>query len=146
MALTGVYIEKAISDITALRRLADDLSEQDENRQGAVLRQIAQAAREIKGQGGTFDFSLLSRIARSLYEFTSTLTHVDIRRSGIVMAHVDAMELIIMDRITGDGGRLGTELSQSIEAAARKLMDTEKTATPRLLYAYVSIADGNKFI
>jgi len=99
MALTGVYIEKAISDITALRRLADDLSEQDENRQGAVLRQIAQAAREIKGQGGTFDFSLLSRIARSLYEFTSTLTHVDIRRSGIVMAHVDAMELIIMDRI-----------------------------------------------
>ena len=85
-------------------------------------------AREIMGQGETFGFLLLSRFARSLYDLTNALHSVSPQLLELLQVHLDAMTIIVRNKIRGDGGDIGGELLKSLALAQAKFA---RTSTPR---------------
>lgn len=83
--------------------------------------EINHIAHDMKGQGGTFGYPLITKFADSLYGFT-------VKRPGeitdnqveLVKSHVDSMRAVIRGRVSGDGGEIGAELSKSLDEAIAK--------------------------
>ena len=86
--------------------------------------EINHIAHDMKGQGGTFGYPLITKFADSLYGFT-------VKRPGeitdnqieLVKSHVDSMRAVIRGRVSGDGGEIGAELSKSLDEAIEKYED-----------------------
>ena len=88
-----------------LSELDQELSsarEMDPADRGKHMRKFENVAHELKGQGGTFGYPLISRFGKSLNEFAGhageriTDNHLE-----IVKAHVDVMRAVINDRLAG---------------------------------------------
>jgi len=82
---------------------------------------INHMAHDMKGQGGTFGYPLITNFADSLYGFT-------IQRPGdisdnqieLVKGHLDAMRAVIRGRVSGNGGEIGEKLSEGLSEAIKK--------------------------
>jgi hypothetical protein len=77
-------------------------------------------AHELRGQGGTFGYPLITTFAKSLYDATRPGTTFDDAAVEIVKAHVDAMRAVIREKVAGDGGETGRALLKSLEIAIAK--------------------------
>jgi hypothetical protein len=84
------------------------------------FKRISEMAHELRGQGGTFGYPLISVFGKSLYGFTGPGAVYSDSHLEIVKAHIDSMRVVINDRIEGDGGRLGLELSKGLQVAIAK--------------------------
>ncbi len=80
-----------------------------------------QLAHELKGQGGTFGYPLISVFGKSLFDFTSISAGTSDNQLEIVKAHIDAMQAVVKGRIGGDGGAIGGQLVRSLNEAIKKL-------------------------
>lgn len=87
--------------------------------------EINHIAHDMKGQGGTFGYPLITSFADSLYGFT-------VKRSGeitdnqieLVKSHLDAMRAVIKGRVSGDGGEIGKKLTDSLNEAIDQYQQT----------------------
>ena len=77
------------------------------DRQEDYITEIFRRAMELKGQGGSFGYDLISRVGDSLKQFTDTRSDANARDVEIIAAHVDAMRRVLVDDIKGDGGEVG---------------------------------------
>lgn len=105
--------------INYLTRLAE-LVEQTRNfpaHRRQDLEDINLVAHELRGQGGTFGYPLITVFAKSLYEATRPGCSEQDSHLGVVEAHIDAMRAVIRDRISGDGGEVGRELLRTLTQA-----------------------------
>lgn len=97
------------------RRCVDD----DASRKGYFER-INSIAHDMKGQGGTFGYQLITDFAEGLYNFTSKGAGLSDSHVEIIKAHIDAMRVVIRERIEGDGGEIGSELKKGLELSVAK--------------------------
>ena len=81
---------------------------------------IHRIAHELKGQGGTFGYPLISVVAKSLHECTRPKTPMGDNNVKILKAHADAMQAVIHNRIDGDGGTVGRDLLEGLRQAIAK--------------------------
>jgi len=79
--------------------------------------EINMVAHELRGQGGTFGYPLITIFSKSLYEATMPGCPEGDSALGVVKAHADAMRAVIRDKISGDGGEIGRELLKSLKIA-----------------------------
>ena len=77
-------------------------------------------AHELRGQGGTFGYPLITLFAKSLYEATKMPRKEDDAALDIAKAHIDTMRAVIRENIGGDGGELGQQLFKSLKLAIAK--------------------------
>ncbi|PCI43594.1 MAG: hypothetical protein COB49_12055 [Alphaproteobacteria bacterium] len=82
--------------------------------------QLHAIAHDMRGQGGTFGYQLISDFSDGLYEFTRASTGTSDKNVEIIKAHIDAMRVVIKDRVSGDGGDIGKQLKAGLEAAIKK--------------------------
>jgi CheY-like chemotaxis protein len=71
-------------------------------------------ALELRGQGGTFGYPLISTFGKMLYDTTLEGCPEDDDAVEIVKAHIDAMRAVLRDKVSGDGGQIGRELTASL--------------------------------
>ena len=82
---------------------------------------INRIAHELRGQSGTFDYPLITKLSKSLYEATADPgRQITADRKKLIDAHIDAIRTVFKNRITGDGGETGLALLHDIEVAVRK--------------------------
>lgn len=74
-------------------------------------------ALELRGQGGTFGYPLISTFGKMLYDSTLEGCPEDDNAVEIVKAHIDAMRAVLREKISGDGGKIGRELTASLTHA-----------------------------
>ncbi len=86
------------------------------------FKRINEISHDMRGQGGTFGYPLISHFGDSLYDATLFETGVPITDNHveIAKAHVDAMNAVIKGRINGDGDAIGRELRLTLEKAIEK--------------------------
>ena len=84
------------------------------------FKHISGIAHELKGQGGTFGYPLISIFGKSLNEFTNGEAMIGDHQLEIVKSHIDVMRVVIKDRIAGDGGEIGKALVDSLQQAIKK--------------------------
>lgn len=86
----------------------------------SCFKRLNEIAHDMKGQGGTFGYNLISSFAVSLYEFTRPRDTYSDEVVELVKSHVDAMKAVIVGRVKGDGGQVGKELTESLHKAIDK--------------------------
>ena len=109
-----VAIKKIGEDFASWAR--SDLDEMDQalaaarndpEQQEEYIMQIFRRAMELKGQGGSFGYDLISQVGDSLKKFTESRREASPRDVEIIAAHVQAMRVVMVEDIRGDGGDVG---------------------------------------
>jgi len=122
-ALVGDYADWVRKYIISMTDSEAALSTDPENRQSNKkhIANINRIAHELRGQSGTFDYPLITKLSKSLYEATSDPDRqITNDRKKLIDAHIDAVRTVFKNRITGDGGEIGLALLHDIEVAVRK--------------------------
>ncbi len=84
------------------------------------IRRILRLSHDIKGEGATFGFPLLTTIAQLLYRFIERDETKAAMRLDLVAAHIDAMTVVVSQGIRDQGGAIGEQLRAALEDAAEK--------------------------
>jgi chemotaxis protein histidine kinase CheA len=77
--------------------------------------QIRRIAHDLKGQGGTFGYPLVTSFATSLHRFASMREGIEDEHVEIIKAHIDAMRAVVRDRVSGDAGEIGKALAKGLD-------------------------------
>ena len=81
---------------------------------GAIIGEIASAAHDVKGNGGTFGYDLMTAIGGSLATFCRAIADsraaVNDARLEVVCVHIDAMKMVIDRGLEGGGGETGADM------------------------------------
>ena len=121
------YLEWANRDLIILQYAYEDLCEGDGDRK-EYLDQVFSISHDMKGQGGTFGYDLVTLVGnylcRLIENYDNTVS--DKRLNDAVGIHVDALHLIISSNIRGDGGEQGKSILSGIEIIGKKLIKEDR--------------------
>lgn len=81
---------------------------------------IRELAHDMRGQGGTFGYPLISDFAESLCGFVGINAGTSDNHIEIIKAHIDAMQAVIKGRIKGKGGDVGEQLAAGLKNVIEK--------------------------
>lgn len=120
-------LERAALDFTEwardyLAKLSDLCTEALMHPEGRTkhFEEINLLAHELRGQGGTFGYPLITIFGKMLYEVTGKDCNENDAAVDIVKAHIDTMRAVLREKIAGDGGEIGRTLHKSLRAAIDK--------------------------
>jgi hypothetical protein len=109
--LAAEYERRAAKDVDRLKVLLAEL------KAGApappIWESLHRTAHDMKGQGGTFDYGLVSDIADRLCGFLKR-TEPGASAAGPIGAFVDALATVLNTKLTGNGGEAGAMILASI--------------------------------
>jgi len=111
------WVNGLITELAELRRRCVD---EPEARRG-IFERIAAIAHDMKGQGGTFGYPLITEFADSLYKVANIRKGFADHQVEIIKAHIDSMRAVIRDRVSGDGGEIGVALTTGLKSTIEKL-------------------------
>ena len=115
------YAGWALADV-AKARAALGLARAEPGQCDRHVEALFRVAHDLKGQGSSFGFPLVTRIAHSLCALTRDRArdyrapHLDLAQS-----HLDAIELVLAKGIKGEGGKSGAELAAKLESRVSEL-------------------------
>jgi len=113
--LADSYLDWALEDLASLQAHLDSAREtpQDCRRQ---VQALFQTAHDMKGQGSTFGYPLVTQIAKYLCHYVEGQQERGASPElTVIGAHVDALTAILRQRISGDGGVVGQQLAKELE-------------------------------
>lgn len=110
------WVSGLIDQLADVHRRCVDTPEQ----RFQLFEQLHAIAHDMRGQGGTFGYPLMSSFADGLYDFTGVSTATSDKNVEIIKSHIDAMRVVIKDRVSGDGGDIGNQLKAGLAAAIKK--------------------------
>jgi CheY-like chemotaxis protein len=122
-ALVGDYADWVMRYIKSMTQSEAALSTDPDSRKSNMkhIANINRIAHELRGQGSTFDYPLITELSKSLYEATlDPERRITDDRKKLIGAHIDAIRTVFKNRITGDGGEVGLALLHDIEVAVKK--------------------------
>ncbi|MCR9070909.1 MAG: transcriptional regulator [Alphaproteobacteria bacterium] len=109
--------------LVAMRKALREAGEgPEQERQALAL--IYSNSLDIKGAGGTIGYDLLTAIGKSLNDFAAGLTRLDRRRSDVIDLHIDALYVVLANRITGRGGPTEAAVLKAFSAVRTKFKDS----------------------
>lgn len=121
MDMKDDYLVWVKDDIEKLQGAYDKAVKDKEGRAGAQ-EEIYAFTHDIKGQGGSFGYPLMTAVGNVLCKFMEgvdgTLSDAQME---VVKVHIDTMRLIIMEKMEGDGGKAGLQLLKGLDAIIAKV-------------------------
>ena len=80
-------------------------------------------AHELRGQGGTFGYPIVTFVGKMLYGITKMGCDMNDTSINIIKAHIDTLHAVFRDKVTGDGGEVGRNLIASLNSAIKRYMN-----------------------
>ena len=117
--LARQYSGWAAEDIVKLRGILAE-AEKDAANIEARLQEIHRIAHDMRGQGSTFGFPLVTHIAASLCSYLK-MPDDDDAAINITRAHVDALDTVIANKVTDETGAAATEILDALKASTDRL-------------------------
>ena len=114
-ALRANYTEWARIDLNHTQVLLDAAKKGPERRR-EQLDLLYAAMHNIKGQGTSFGYPLVTRIGQSLCRLIAPGRALDDAGLKIAQAHLDALKLVLDQKIAGKGGEVGEQLAARLES------------------------------
>lgn len=113
------YPDWAMEDVTVLEEIVGALKagtpRTDDNVKAAFKK-----AHDMRGQGGSFGYPVITIIANSFCKFSERMEILDQKAIDILAAHAKAMRAVIANRLSGDGGPVAEKLITSLQTAVNK--------------------------
>lgn len=114
-ALRANYTEWARIDVDQAQSLLEAAKAEHQRRRDHLDRVYA-AMHNIKGQGASFGYPLMTRIGQSLCRLIAPGRTLDEPGFKIAQAHLDALKLVLEKKIAGKGGEVGDKLATRLES------------------------------
>tara|TARA_B100000315_G_C14577607_1_gene588704 strand:+ start:1621 stop:2112 length:492 start_codon:yes stop_codon:yes gene_type:complete len=116
--LSDSYIDWAREDLVKIQKALDDLkSDGSED----ALDTVFQISHDIKGQGGSFDYDLMTIIGDMLCRYIESLEGKATSLSNeVIELHINALHAVISQELKGDGGPIGNQLLSGLELVVKK--------------------------
>ena len=115
--LVGQFIDWTSDAVREMRDIVDSLPEQEPSDSGKADR-LHDLGHNIKGRGSSFNFQLMTEVGQSLCHYLKKLDGDLSKR--VADAHVRIFEVVLQNRITGDGGEKGTALLRRLAEIVRE--------------------------
>lgn len=112
------YPEWATQDLAQLREAAATLRASPTAEQGYALYVLVH---DMKGQGGSFGYPLISAIAGSLCRLLHRRTAFGPRHFAAIDAHLDAAGSVLAQRMAGDQAAAGAVLTAELQTLVAML-------------------------
>ncbi len=119
-SLADSYLDSVAEDI----RKIDDAFEKLEAATGdrkEELKGVFQESLNLKGQGGSFGYDLMTAIGNELCRFIEKLDKAGPKEIEAIKLHIDSMKLVIGNDIKGDGGDTGEKMLTGLQQVCDKL-------------------------
>lgn len=118
-SLQGSYLEWVQEDLVKLQALYERaVAEPDERK--TILKEVFRVAHDIKGQGGSFGYDLMTTVGNHLCRFVEAQDEAGDADMEVIKLHLDAMRLIIGQRLEGSGGAQGERIVGGLQAVIAK--------------------------
>jgi hypothetical protein len=121
--LAGNYVDWATADVDELERMIKELPKiKDAEARRVAVRKLYKKSHDLKGQGGTFDFPLVTMIGDSLCGYIEGLgedTNVSLE---VVLMHVEAAKIILVRKVKGMGNQTEQQLLDGLRKVVIKTM------------------------
>lgn len=115
----------ALDDVNRLGAMVAEVAPTDANGKD-VLGDAFKLAHDMRGQGGSFGYPLMTRIANSFCRYVESLNTVDAGALEICDAHVKSMRAVLQNRVKGDGGAIGAQIAEGLETAVQRYNEKRK--------------------
>lgn len=116
---TDAFTRDVAERLRQLRAALDDVASGN-NRADLAMRAIRTLSLDIKGMGGMFKYPLLTAFAKSLNDYTKSIDQPGPTQLDIIAAQIDALYVVMANRITGDGGRTERALLEALKQATAR--------------------------
>lgn len=117
--LTDDYLEWVVEDLEKLVGAFNDLKE-GKGEAKDLLDKVFQITHDMKGQGGSFGYDLITIVGNDLCRFLEDLEKPGPDDIKVIALHVDAMRVIITENIKGEGGKVGKQLLAGLDLVSTK--------------------------
>ncbi len=107
------------ADVARMQSALDEARRDPASRR-AHLEDLFDVCHNLKGQGATFGYQLVTDISQSLGEFLKGNRGATEADQKIVQAHILALKTVIDNRIEGDGEEMGRRLVDRLTAMTTK--------------------------
>ncbi len=118
--LAGDYVNWAKEDLAKLDAAYAELKASDGTDNKAQLDLIFHIAHDMKGQGGSFGYDLMTAIGDKLCRLVEKIEKASAREIDMVRVYTDAMRVVINHELKGDGGAEGKQLLMGLELVIKK--------------------------
>lgn len=103
-----------------LKRLDAAIAAVTDGHNAAALRHVYGVAHDIKGQGSTFGYHLITDIGQLLCRYAERAIERKKVDRAVIDAHVEAMRTVVDNRIQGPAGELGREIVEALKGVAER--------------------------
>jgi len=118
-SLADDYIDWVREDLVRLQGAYDKLKA-GEGDWEEDLEALFQIAHDMKGQGGSFGYDLMTAIGDHLCRLVEKFEQVGPRELEMIRVHIDGMRVVITKELKGDGGDEGRQLLMGLTLMVEK--------------------------
>ena len=119
--LSDSYLDWVQEDIKKISTAFDELKA-GKGDQKKILDDIFRISHDMKGQGGSFGYNLMTAVGnelcRMLEKLPSPIGPAHVEAIGV---HIDSMKLIIAQKMKGDAGQAGAAILAGLQKVSAKL-------------------------
>jgi CheY-like chemotaxis protein len=101
---------------------------EDSIRRASYAPTMCQIAHELRGQGTTFGYPLITEFSRSLFHVTLKVESIDDLLLELLKTHIDGITLVIREKIRGSAGEVGASLYTGLQKAQQKFASAKAPA------------------
>jgi len=117
--LGGQYLEWVAADIYQMEQ-ALAVTRAGDRIDSPAMKQFRHHVHEMRGMGSTFEFELISGIADQLHRLIHKFEVLSEEIISVVRVHVDAINVVIVEELRGDGGPHGQEIMDGLKQVYKK--------------------------
>jgi hypothetical protein len=118
--LADNYLEWATDDMAKLQTALQELVAGGGD-QKAQIAKVFQISHDMKGQGGSFGYDLITTIGNGLCRYLENREEVGAAEIEGIKLHIGSMQLVLTQGIKGDGGEAGVQLLSGLEQVIAKV-------------------------
>ena len=119
--MTDCYLEWVVEDLKKIEAAYSNLESAGSDRK-EEMNAVFQVAHDIKGQGGSFGYDLMTVIANELCRLIEKADKVGTGEVQAIKLHIDALKLVIAEDLKGTGGKEGEKMLAGLQKICDKLL------------------------
>ena len=119
--MTDSYLEWVVEDLKKIEAAYSNLESAGGDRK-EEMNAVFQVAHDIKGQGGSFGYDLMTAIGNELCRLIEKADKVGTGEVQAIKLHIDALKLVIAEDLKGTGGKEGEKMLAGIQKICDKLL------------------------
>ena len=119
--MTDSYLEWVVDDLEKIEQAYATLVSASGDKK-AEMNGVFQVSHDIKGQGGSFGYDLMTAIGNELCRLIEKADKIGAGEVTAVKLHIDAMKLVIAEDLKGTGGTEGEKMLSGLQQVCDKLL------------------------